>query len=457
MRSKHISMFLLLSFCGSLYAQDSAIELVDDAGSVLPRREQAILMNHLLKEKQETVLPTVMRETGFDMWIVSEGEGYLHVSLIDSGPDGAVTDRSSYLVFSDRGEEAGVERIHARRDDLARIIKQEGPKKIAFNSAGRRSARGTFSESELEELKAAVGSELAAGFGSARTLTNRWMGTNTDEQMSIFKHVLRLAHEIIAEAYSNRVIVPDVTTTDDLNWWIRQRYADLGIGTEDHPTITIQRSMAERAKYDDDDEYFRVFDERFKDDPSPRVGYSIIIRRGDLIFCDTGIKYLGLYTDTQQSAYVLKPGETDAPEGLKEAFRHVVRFQDLIGEEMKQGRGGNEIGVAAAKRARTEGIDPYLYAHSLSYYFMRYGMLGGMYSRDVHFAGSGLSSSEDRDRRGGSTLHYNTLFALELDVRYKVPEWDGQQIVLFSETGMGFTREGMIFPGGRQTEWYLIK
>lgn len=457
MRSKYISVLMLLTFCSSLYAQDSGFELVNDAGGVLPRREQAILMNHLLKGKQETVLPQVMRETGFDMWIVSEGEGYLYLSLIDSGPDGAVTDTPPYLVFADRGEESGVIRIHAGRDDVARIIREEAPKRIAINSAGRRSTRGTFSESELEELEVGISSEFAASFESARTLTNRWMGTRTDEELSIFRHVLRLAHEIIAEAYSNRVIVPDVTTTDDLNWWIRQRYVDLGIGTEDHPTITIQRSKAERAKYDDDDEYFRVFDERFVDDPSPRVGLNIIIRRGDLIFCDTGIKYLGLYTDTQQSAYVLKTGETEAPEGLKEAFRHIVRFQDLIAEEMRQGRGGNEIGVAAAKRARAEGIDPSLYAHSLSYFFMRYGILGGMYSRDVHFAGSGLSSSERRCGRGGSPLHYNTLFALELDIKYNVPEWDGQQIVLFSETGMTFTREGMVFPGGRQTEWYLIR
>ena len=38
--------------------------------------------------------------------------------------------------------------------------------------------------------------------------------------------------EVIAEAYSNRVIIPDVTTTDELNWWILQRYEDLGIGTQ---------------------------------------------------------------------------------------------------------------------------------------------------------------------------------------------------------------------------------
>ena len=334
MRLKLILSVMLLSLSSALYAQDFGIELVDDTKNILPRREQAILMNRLLKNKQKIVLPQVMRETEVDMWIVSRNEGHLYITLQESDKEGLISDRSSYLVFFDKGEEEGIERIGCRDRELDDIIKTRNPKQIAVNSAGRRSGSGTFRESQETELKQAIGEELASRIVNAGTLTNRWLGTCTDEQMSVFKVVLRLAHEIIAEAYSNQVIIPDVTTTDDLNWWIRQRYADLGIGTHDDPTVTIQRSKEEREKYDDDDEYFRIFDERFVDDPSPRCGLNIIIRRGDVIFNDTGIKYLGLYTDTQQAAYVLKEGETDVPEGLKEARRQVIRFQDILGEEI---------------------------------------------------------------------------------------------------------------------------
>ena len=474
MKAKLLVAVLALLVSGSLYAQaapvrqaphdhaiqDHPIELADDSMAILPVWEQAIVMNRLLAEKQQIVLPQVMRETGVDMWIVGRGEGHLYLSLLESEEDGLVRDEPDFLVFFDRGETAGVERLSAELEELEGIITARNPAAIAVTEA-RRTRRGprpgTFSEPAKAELEGAIGAELASHMVPAGILTNRWLGTRTPAEVSIFKHVTRIAHEVIAEAYSNKVIIPDVTTIDDLNWWILQRYEDLGLGTVDHPTVTIQRSLADREKYDDDDEYFRAFDERFVDDLSPMNGYNMTIRRGDLIFNDTGIKYLGLYTDTQQSAYVLREGETDAPEGLKEAMRHINRFQDLIGEEMQLGRDGNEIGVAAAERARQEGIkNPKLYSHSLMYYFWRYELLGRFFSKEIHNAGSGMSSS-GRPSRVGNEVRENTYFALELDVEYELPEWDGQNIVVFSETTMMFSERGMEYPGGRQTEWYLIR
>ena len=41
---------------------------------------------------------------------------------------------------------------------------------------------------------------------------------------------------------------------------------------------------------------------------------------GDVLHCDVGITVARLNTDTQHNAYVLKEGETDAPEGLKKAL-----------------------------------------------------------------------------------------------------------------------------------------
>jgi hypothetical protein len=469
MKLKLVVVVLTLLASGSLVAQESGlqeppashpIEVAGDSLAILPVWEQAIVMNRLLAEKQQIVLPQVMRETGVDMWIVGRGEEHLYLSLLESEEDGLVREEPDFIVFFDRGDEAGVERLVAEREEVAGLIMAHEPSVIAMNQAGQsRRGRGlvTLSDEARAELDAEIGAELASRIVSAAILTNRWLGTRTPAEVSIFKHVARIAHEVIAEAYSNQVIIPDVTTTDELNWWILQRYEDLGIGTVDYPTITIQRSHADRAKYDDDDEYFRAFDERFIDDKSPMNGLNITIRRGDLIFCDTGIKYLGLYTDTQQSAYVLREKERDAPEGLKEAMRHVNRFQDIIGEEMRLGRDGNAIGTAAVERARAEGIkEPKLYAHSLMYYFWRYELLGRFFSREVHNAGSGMSSS-GRPSRPGNEVRENTYFAFELDVEYELPEWDGQNIVVFSETTMMFSERGMEYPAGRQTEWYLIR
>ena len=463
---------LLLLLSSSISAQDYGIELLEDTKRVLPQRQQAVLMNRLLKEKRETILPRVMRETGIDMWIVNRGEGHVYFSLVDSTKDGLVAETPPFLVFFDRGKESEMERLTCEFEELADIIKARSPKRIAVNepdAAWFDSIRqnsdfvttglgwGTLTETEAAELEQEIGEKLASRFQSARVLTNRWLGTRSDTEGSVFKHVVRVAHEVIAEAFSNKAVIPDVTTTDDLNWWMRQRYADLGITPTGHPTITLQRSLADREKYDDDDEYFQAFDERFKTSLSPRNGLNTTIRRGDLIFCDTTIKYLGLYVDTQQFAYVLREGETDAPPSIKEALRHVNRFQDLIAEEMRLGRDGNEIAKAAAERARQEGLrNPKLYAHSLYFHLMRYGILGRFYSQDIHQAGSSLRSASRRSEEDNE-LRYNTYFALELDVEYEVPEWGGQSIFLFSENTMTFTPRGMEYPGGRQTKWYLIR
>jgi hypothetical protein len=471
---KYLLTAVILALSSATVAQNFGIELLDDTKQILSRREQAVLMNELLKEKQEIILPQVMRETGIDMWIVSarEGKGHVALTLVPSQSDGMLWEPSGYYVFFDQGAELGMERFAGRFDDLAGFITAREPEQIAVfdaspdwygeigqshDSLDPGTGRGTFTDSQRDELGDAIGEALVSRIVSSRILTNRWLGTRTPRERSVFRHVTRVVHEVIAEAFSNKVVVPDVTTTDDLNWWIRQRHADLGIDAITHPMITIQRSRTEREKYDDDDEYFRVFDEHFAKEFSPIAGQSTTIRRGDLIFCDSVTRYLGLMTDTQQSAYVLMEGEQDAPAGIKEALRHVNRFQDLIGEEMRLGRDGDEVARAAAERSREEGIkDPKLYSHSLYFYTMRYGPYGRLFSKDVHMAGSSMRSEGDE---GGNdnALRYDTYFALELDVKYEVPEWGGQNIVLFSETTMTFTPNGMEFPGGRQTEWYLIR
>ena len=83
-----------------------------------------------------------------------------------------------------------------------------------------------------------------------------------------------------------------------------------------------------------------------------------MIQRGDLLHCDFGIVYLNLCTDTQQQAYVLKEGETDAPAGLKRALALGNRLQDIHMEEMKPGRTGNQVLAAALSGRRTRGFGP---------------------------------------------------------------------------------------------------
>ncbi len=469
-------MLILMTFTIS-YAQDFGIKSVEDSKNVFSLLERAKLMNRLLKLKQITVLPEVMRRGGIDMWIVRNNEVAFYLALLQSEEDGLVKRMPPFLIFFDRGEEAGIEWLSGRFDDLAGIIQERDPNKIGINEKNEWVPYNYgFSGSDKAELERRIGRNYASRIVSAKMVSIWWHEARTPEELSIFRHVVGVAHDVIGEAFSNKVVIPDVTTTFDLNWWMRQKYVDLGINVRSHPTITLQRSSKEREKYDDDDDYFNILDERYKVDPAPIEGLNTVIRRGDLIFCDTGIMYLGLNTDIQQMAYVLKEGEADAPDGLREALRHVNRLQDHISAEMKQGRTGSDIGWVAADNAKKEGIRPKVYCHPLSYYFLRYGPIGGFLSGEPYYAGTYIHSErrqENRRREGPLfdlqvpttfevaspeyPLQYNTVYAFEMDIQYEVPEWDNQNVIIFSETTMAFTPNGMVYPGGRQTEYYLIK
>ncbi len=318
-------MLILMTFTIS-YAQDFGIKSVEDSKNVFSLLERAKLMNRLLKLKQITVLPEVMRRGGIDMWIVRNNEVAFYLALLQSEEDGLVKRMPPFLIFFDRGEEAGIEWLSGRFDDLAGIIKERDPNKIGINEKNEWVPYNYgFSGSDKAELERRIGRNYASRIVSAKMVSIWWHEARTPEELSVFRHVVGVAHDVIGEAFSNKVVIPDVTTTFDLNWWMRQKYVDLGINVRSHPTITLQRSSKEREKYDDDDDYFNILDERYKVDPAPIEGLNTVIRRGDLIFCDTGIMYLGLNTDIQQMAYVLKEGEADAPEGLREALRHVNR------------------------------------------------------------------------------------------------------------------------------------
>jgi len=184
-----------------------------------------------------------------------------------------------------------------------------------------------------------------------------WLETRSPRELSIYRHICGIAHDIIGEFFSNRVIIPDITTTEEVVWWIRQKYTDLGVETWFQPSVSIQRSKEEAAKYPDK---------------------NTVIRRGNLLHCDIGIVYLGLCTDTQQNAYVCKIGEEDAPKGLKEALRLGNRLQDIVMAEHKFGRAGNKVLKLSLQKAKAEGLNPSVYCHPLGIHGHAAGFVVGL-------------------------------------------------------------------------------
>ena len=214
-------------------------------------------------------------------------------------------------------------------------------------------------------------------------------------------------------------------------WWIRQRFADLGVDGWFQPTVGLQRAGVP------------LIEERGT--TLPAVPYDAVIEPGDLLHCDVGLSSLGLNTDTQRNAYVLRDGETAAPPGLQAALRTANRLQDLTLGVLTVGRTGNQVLADARAAAAAEGIQGEIYSHPVGYHGHGAGPAIGMWDSQ-----SGVPGAGDRP------LHFDTVYALELCVRVPVPEWGGQTVRMALEQGISFTAAGVEYLDGRQTELILV-
>ena len=244
------------------------------------------------------------------------------------------------------------------------------------------------------------------------------------EMLPRYRDMQRVAHEIIRTAFSNQVITPGATRTQDVVWWMRQRVNDMGLGTWFQPSVTVQRRGVEMA-----------------DSANP------VILRGDVLHCDFGISALGLNTDTQHMGYVLLPGETDAPAGLGAALRRSNRLQDILLEEMQPGRTGNEVLARTLARMRSEGLNGTMYTHPIGAHGHGAGPTIGLWDRQDGVPGWG-----DVPVRPG------TWFSTELQVTTPVPEWGGQPVSMAQEEEVYLNEAGeRRWTLARQERFHLVR
>lgn len=392
-------------------------------------RDQAAVRQSWLEARLERVLPRLMREQGVDMWIVpvrEYNEDPVFWSLVS--PTTMAARRRTIYVFFDRGDAGGVERIaiggtsqgglyEVVRDPdaalgtagaqrrpaepfgpeqwtlLTGVVQARDPQRIAVNASATHAFSDGLTLGEWEQMEAALGG-YADRVVRRELLPLRFIEERLPEMLPTYRSMQELVHTLIAEMFSERVVTPGVTTTEDLVWWWRQRVNDLGLGTWFQPSVSLQRRGVEMG-----------------DSTNP------VIQRGDVLHCDVGITAFGLNTDTQHMGYVLRAGETDAPAGLQAALRNANRLQDLLLEEMHPGRSGNDVLARTRARMQAEGIDGTLYTHPIGDHGHGAGPTIGLWDRQEGVVG-----------RGEVTLVPNSWFSIELQATTPVAEWDGQPV-----------------------------
>lgn len=415
--------------------------------AILSLEQQGELHDAWLAERAQTVLPDLMRREGIDMWLLISreyNEDPVLKTMLPSKWMGAR--RTTMLLIYDPGEGKPLETLACARYDvgdvfkkawdpeaqpdqwqaLVELIEARNPENIAVNRSEDFGLADGISSYHYDALLSRLPEHLRPRLISGEKLAIGWLETRIPAEMTVYRQVMAVAHAIIAEAFSNQVVTPGVTTTDEVVWYMRDRANKLGLGIWFHPTVDVQRAE-QGALY------------AFSGRPDATV-----IQPGDLLHCDYGITYCGLNTDTQHNAYVLKAGETEAPAFLVEAFGQGMRTMDILTEQFENGRSGNDLLARTLVQGKAEGLRPTVYTHPIGYHGHGAGPTIGLWDQQ-----GGVPV------RGDYPLYPNTAYSIELNTKVYLDEWDKDIRMMMEEDGF-WDGETFRYIDGRQTELYLI-
>ncbi len=405
-------------------------------------RDLAGLRDQILLERLDLIVPRVMHRTGIDCWIVAAREYNEDPVLTTMLPsDWFNARRRTVLVFTDYGRERAAIARYDVGDAfrgvwdgtgdqwlaVAHHVAAAGPDRIAVNESSTFPLADGLSSSEAAALRAALGAESGQRIVSANDLAVGWLETRSPTEMAHYPALCRQAHELLARALSPAVVIPGITSTEDVAWWLREESTNQGFRCWFHPTVSVQRPEGRERR-------------SFTAAPP-----DVIIERGDLLHIDFGIEHLGLHTDQQQHAYVLRPGESAPPSGLRTGLAAANRAQDHLLAQFATGRTGNQILGAALAAARTDGIDAMVYSHPIGLHGHAAGPTIGLWDAQVDVPGA-----------GDHAVWPDTAYSIELSATVPIPEWDGRHVRIMLEEDAYFDGDRIEYLDGRQTEFWTI-
>jgi peptidase M24-like protein len=454
-----VPLFLFTSACATTAPASRAPESSQPERPFGTLREQATRQQDWLRERMDKALPGLMRQYGIEMWVVpmrEYNEDPVFPALV--APTTFAARRRTIYVFHDRGPEKGVERLalgggtqggvyEARRAQmqvdgggvtrqaelwgpdqwkvLKAVLEERQPKVIGINVSRTFAFADGLTHGEYEGMTEALGPEWTARLKPSGGLPVDLIAWRGADEERFYEDLTKLAWNIIETGFSRQVITPGRTRTSDVVWWMRQRVNDLGLGTWFQPSVSVQRQGKTEAE----------------------VGEDPLIERGDVLHCDFGVTALRLNTDTQHMGYVLREGETDAPAGLKAALARSNRLQDIVFEELRPGRSGNEILQASRERMKAEGIDGTVYSHPIGLNGHGAGPMIGLWDRQEGVPGN-----------GDHKVIANQWFSIELQATSPVAEWGGQKVRSAQEEDVVIDASGKVrWALQRQTAFHLVR
>jgi hypothetical protein len=416
--------FLLLFVSFQIHAQQ-----------ILSVKEQAVVIDEILAERFNTIVPELMDRANLDMWILISREYNEDPVLKTMLPATWLNARRRTIIVFYRNKDMNtLEKLAVARynfgdniisawdkeeqpnqwERLVEIIEERNPNQIGLNYSTHFNIADGLDKTDYDEFMQVLPKPYKSKVVSAEKVAVGWIETRTEREMIIYNQLVDITHDIITEAFSEKVITPGITTTSYVEWWMRQKVIDLGLQTWFHPTVDVQRSKEDLKGH--------LYS--FSDRPEEQI-----IVPGDLVHCDFGITYLRLNTDCQELINALKEGN---------------RVQDIFTNNFETGKSGNEILLKSLQEAKTEGLKPSIYTHPLGSYGHSSGPTIGMWDSQGGVAGA-----------GDYPLYPNTVYAIELNTTVNIPEWKRDIRVMLEEAGF-YGEDGFRYVNGRQTTLLTI-
>ncbi|HMQ04842.1 MAG TPA: M24 family metallopeptidase [Pyrinomonadaceae bacterium] len=413
---------------------------------LLTQREQMEVRERWLTVRFGTRLLPMMKRHGIDMWIVVNEEFNSDPVTPHITPPIPIVGRRDIFIFVDKG--GRIERIAMVRydeerlrkhyrfvmpardkfgEELRKIVDENKPKTIGLNIGGTRGQQSGLSYDSYRFLVESLGAENEKRFVSAADLLTEFFDTRIPDEFEHYRNAVAVTDILTRRAFSNEVITPGKTTVGDVRFWLMEQVNKLGLTIWFQPDLRIQR---QRATTETTGPFLSTAKE------------SEIIQRGDLIHVDFGLDYMGLSTDWQKHAYVLKEGERDAPDGLKTALKNTNRLQDILFSVARAGMTGTQVYEQTMAEAKKQGIEAMIYSHPI-------GTHGHGLGPSIDFRGN--------IGGGGNKILPGSYMSIELNTSTAVPEWNNQKVTIMAEDDAYMTESGYKWFRPRQTEFYLVR
>ena len=435
---------LIIFYCATIFGQK-----LDDQWNT--RALQRLMHEWDVKlEKMELHLQNSMRRAGVDMWIIMSREFNVDPILQmfgDYGISGWYGHRNAYIFF-DPGKNKPIERTligthqsgrmleffptiisygeEGLKPHLSKYINKRKPKKIAINRSRTVSMSDGITVEMLAFLEDAIGPKYSSRLTSSQDLIFDYINHRTAAELEIETNASHRTWYILRRAFSNEVITPGKTKLMDIYGFILQEWQDQDLEFNFSPGITIYRKGVNGG---------------IDDTENP------IVEPGDILHVDFGVRLMGLVTDQQHVAYVLRKNENEPPMGLQKLFKQSVIVGDFFAEELQAGKIGSDVKTTIEKRAAKQGIKASIYGHTQGNW--------------VHGAGA-RAVFDWPDRYGDfarEPVRSSEFWSIEYNVQGKVPEWNNQIVTIPREEDAVIKADGSRarFIVGPQKEFWLIK